>query len=239
MESATSKDELILSGVLGLLALLMAFSFSMALGRLEVRRDLMLRETSAIGNLALMADATSAAHALDIQVALSRYAQARLVAVDQSEGAARQVASRNAARLRQPLYLAVREAILMETGKPAAIGLAGAYDQVEDSAVRRDAMADVHLPNIVLWLLCIFSVVSATMIGHSISRNRTHHRAAPATLYVLLSLAFGVMLDLDHPRSGTIVIAQDPFARVVGSLAASKATRPDQRLPTKPDVHRK
>lgn len=217
-DHGSSKEDLILSGVLGLFALLMAFSFSMALSRLEVRRDLMLRETSAVGNLALMADAASTVHAAKVKAALQRYATARLVAIQQPEGARRDAALRDAVRLRQSLYLAVRETVRAETGKPGALSLATAYDQVEDSAVRRDVMTGAHLPDSVVGLLVIYSVISAGMIGKAMSGDRQRQRAAPLTLYVLVSLALGVMLDLDRPRSGTIVISQEPFAQVVRSL---------------------
>jgi hypothetical protein len=39
----------VLSGVLGLLALLVAFTFGMALNRFEMRRDLVVQEASALG----------------------------------------------------------------------------------------------------------------------------------------------------------------------------------------------
>jgi len=52
----------------------------------------------------------------------------------------------------------------------------------------------------------------------SVARNRSRHRVASSTFYVLLSFAFGVMLDLDRPKSGKIVIMQEPFDRAVQSI---------------------
>lgn len=132
-DSGSGDEGFILSGVLGLLALLMAFSFSMALSRFENRRDLMLSETSALGNLAMMADVVPAIHANEIKGALTRYAQARLSAVQRADGADRQAAERVASALRDPLSDAVRTAIRAEAGKPTAVALASAFDEVEDT----------------------------------------------------------------------------------------------------------
>ena len=44
-----SQESYLVGGMLGLLALLLAFSFSMALGRFEERRHLVIQEANAIG----------------------------------------------------------------------------------------------------------------------------------------------------------------------------------------------
>ena len=138
-----------------------------------------------------------------------------------TEGLEREDAERIALSLRKPLSQAVRNAIRAEAGKPAAVALASTYDQVEDSAVRLDAMSKAHLPDLVLWLLAIYAVISAGMMGYAIAGTLARHRTASSIFYLLLSLAFGVMLDLDRPRNGAIVISQAPFAEVVRGLHES------------------
>jgi hypothetical protein len=217
-EAVSSDEGFILSGVLGLLALLMAFSFSMALSRLEDRRDLMLQETSAVGYLHMLADGLPPAQASALQADLATYGAARLKAAAMVDGPARSAAEERAETLRAPVSDKVRAVLAEGSYGPLAVAIASAYDAVEDTAVRRQALAQAHLPARVLWLLAAYAVISAAMLGYALAGSRARHRAASSTFYLLVSLAFGVMLDLDRPRSGGIVVDQAPFAEAVAAL---------------------
>lgn len=225
-EGVSSEEGFILSGVLGLLALLMAFSFSMALNRLEDRRDLMLEEASAVGYLHVLAEGLSPEQARALQADLAAYGKARLAAAEIADGPARLAAETQAAALREPLAAAVRKALAQSPAGPLPVALAGAYDTLEDTAVRRQALAQAHLPARVLWLLAIFAGISAGMLGYALADSRGRHRAAATTFYLLVSLAFGVMLDLDRPTVGGIVVDQTPFAEAVNALALPAAPQP-------------
>jgi hypothetical protein len=220
-EHASSDEGFILSGVLGLLALLMGFSFSMALNRLEDRRDLMLTETSAVGYLAMLAESLPPERAGPLKVDLRAYAEARLAAAELADGPARLAAEQKAAALRAPLADKVRAALRELPSGPLTVALAGAYDALEDSAVRRQALSQAHLPARVLWLLAAYATISAAMLGYALAGARTGHRVASTTLYLLIALAFGVILDLDRPRAGAITIDQAPFEEAVAGLSAA------------------
>jgi hypothetical protein len=217
-DGVSSDEGFILSGVLGLLALLMAFSFSMALNRLEERRDLMLQEASAVGYLAMLADGLPQEQARALKADLATYAAARLKAAEMADGAARIAAAERAAALREPVAAHVRAVLREGTPGPLPVALAGAYDAIEDTAVRRQALSQAHLPARVLWLLAAYAVISAAMLGYALAGSRARHRVASTTLYLLTALAFGVILDLDRPRAGAIMVDQMPFAQTVEAL---------------------
>jgi hypothetical protein len=121
--------------------------------------------------------------------------------------------------LRAPLAEKVRAVLRQGEAGPYAVALAGAYDKVEDTAVRRQALTQAHLPGRVLWLLGAYAAISAAMLGYALADSGARHRVASSTLYLLIALAFGVILDLDRPRSGAIVVDQTPFAQTVELLA--------------------
>lgn len=220
-DAAPGDEAFILSGVLGLLALLMGFSFSMALDRLEDRRELMLQETSAVGYLAMLAEGLPPERAGPLKADLATYAAARLAAAEMADGGERLAAEEQAAGLRAPLAAKVRAAMRELPSGPLTVALAGAYDALEDSAVRRQALAQAHLPARVLWLLAVYATISAAMLGYALAAARARHRVASTTLYLLIALAFGVILDLDRPRAGAIVIDQAPFEEAVAGLSAA------------------
>src|SRR3954467_15474633 len=66
------------SAMLGLLALMLAFTFSMALTRFEARRDALLNEANAIGTTALRARLLPDPHRSETLKLLREYVQIRL-----------------------------------------------------------------------------------------------------------------------------------------------------------------
>jgi hypothetical protein len=233
-DSASSDEGFILSGVLGLLALLMGFSFSMALTRLEDRRDLMLAETSAVGYLDLLAEGLPPEQARPLKADLATYAAARLAAAELPDGPARLAAARKAAELREPVAAGVRAVLRDGPPGPLTVALAGAYDTLEDTAVRRQALTRAHLPPRVLWLLAVYATISAGMLGYALAGARARHRVASTTLYLLIALAFGVVLDLDRPRAGAITVDQAPFEEAVGALLQASRAPADAPSPAPP-----
>jgi hypothetical protein len=76
---ARSHIGVLQGAVLGLVGLLLAFSFSMAVGRYETRRNLVLAEANAIGTTWLRAGLLSAPHDAAVRALLRRYVDSRLV----------------------------------------------------------------------------------------------------------------------------------------------------------------
>ena len=133
--SSGSADEgFILSGVLGLLALLMAFAFSMSLNRFEDRRELMVREANAITSFSLMAETARQPYSLEVRAKLKPYAAERLAFSTARKASERGRLIKSAAGLREELKRAVRGAIQAHQGSPTAVALGQAFNAVDDAA---------------------------------------------------------------------------------------------------------
>jgi hypothetical protein len=217
-KSGSSDEGFILSGVLGLLALLMAFSFSMAVNRYENRRDLMLAEANAISSFDLMAGVVKEPLSDQLRLELKPYAAARLIASTSTGEGERSTARRRAGQELASLEDVVRQAMRAHEGSPAAVAIGNAFDAMSDAAANRNALAVAHLPERVLALLAAFCIVSAGMLGYAVASERSRHRMASGALFLLLALAFGTVLDLDRPVTGAITVSQEPLQEVVRSL---------------------
>jgi hypothetical protein len=118
----------------------------------------------------------------------------------------------------------VRAVLAEHTPGPLPAALATAHETFDDTAVQRQALAQAHLPARVLWLLAGNALISTAMMGYALAGGRARHCVASSTFYLLVSLAFGVMLDLDRPSSGGITVDQAPFAQAVaGPSQAARA----------------
>ena len=74
----TSQVGALQGAILGLLGLLLAFSFAAAGARFLERQDLILREANAIGTAYLRADLLDEPYRSDLRAALKRYAEYRI-----------------------------------------------------------------------------------------------------------------------------------------------------------------
>src|SRR5262245_57762214 len=76
--STNSEEGYAITAVLGLLALLMGFTFSLAIDRYDVRRKLVIDEANAIGTAYLRAQLLGAPHRERISGLLARYVDNRI-----------------------------------------------------------------------------------------------------------------------------------------------------------------
>jgi hypothetical protein len=207
-ETEPQSHDHLLSAVLGLLALLLGFTFSLALNRYEARRDLVVQEANAIGTTWLRAQLLEQANKTAMSALLRSYLDARL---DWSETDAAPDASRRTAALQQELWAATGQAIRSDPNPQLSRGLMDAVNQSFDLASARAAGRLAHVPDRVLTVLLLYAVLSAAMLGYTSAAKGRPQRIATISVLVLLTLALVMILDIDRPRSGAIQISQQPL----------------------------
>lgn len=210
----SSDESYAMSGVFGLLALLMAFAFGLALDRFEERRVLVVAEANAIGTLASRVALAPEASRPALLAELGRYARARLevgLATDPARSnAALARADALHARFGERLYAALADG----PGDARMTLLVPAYNEAGDIAAERRAARAARLPGMVIALLALYCVAGAGMLGYTVAGSGARHRLAAGVFFVLLAFAFATILDLDRPRGGVIHVPQDELKRV-------------------------
>lgn len=203
---ADGTDEgYILSAVLGLLALLVAFTFSLALNRFEERRTLVVAEANALGTAWLRTSLVDAPAPL--RTALRAYARERL-AFGLSDGAD-EIAAEARADALQPQVWDQALAAVRPYRTTALAGLVlDPINQAFDLAGSRHAALAARLPATVLGALCLYALASAGVLGYAMSGAGARHRIASMVMFALVVLAISLILDLDRPRDGAIRVPQ-------------------------------
>lgn len=209
----------ILSAALGLLALLIGFTFSLALSRYEMRRDLVLKEANAIGTTYLRADLTPEPFRSQLRTLLRRYVDARLALADGGEDAsAIGRAEAQADQLQQQLW-STTVAAIPHIDPPVAVPLLTAtVNETIDLAASRKAALAARLPSSVVLALLVYAAISAGILGYVIQGNRRGSQISAVLLFVLLTLAITLILDLDRPRTGSITVSQAPMLDLKASI---------------------
>lgn len=193
--------------VLGLLALLIGFTFSLALGRYDERRNLVLKESNALGTTWLRADLLEPSDTHRLRDVLRRYVDSR-VDFANAEGADAEVqANARTVALQNELWAAVVSGTAAFRDTPRASLLVTTTNESIDLSTERFAARQDHIPPRILRLLFIFSLLAAGLLGY----ERAQKRSTTTLVLLLFSLAVGLVLDLDLPSTGTVNVPQEPM----------------------------
>lgn len=207
-ETESESHEYLLAAVLGLLALLLGFTFSLALNRYEARRVMVVEEANALSTAWLKTQLLEPSKEAAIKALLRDYLDVRL---DWSEAPA---APDNAARtrdLQQKLWAATGQALRSDPNPQLSRGLMDTMNESFDLATARVEARSAHVPNRVLSVLLLYATLSAAMLGYTAAAKGRPQRIATSAVMVLLTLAMVMILDIDRPRDGSIQVSQQPL----------------------------
>ena len=205
----------LLSAILGLLALLLGFTFSLGLSRYEARRAMVVQEANAIGTTWLRAQLLEEPNRTAMSGPLRAYVDAR-IAWSMSGADDADLAATNA--LQAKLWTATGAAIRTDPSPQLSRAVMDAMNDSFDAASARAAERAAHIPNRVFDVLLLYAVLSMLMLGYTLAVGGRPHRIATGMVLVLLSLAVVVILDLDRPRGGSIQVSQQPLVDLKASL---------------------
>lgn len=218
-DHAISQLTTIEGGVLGVLALLLAFTFSMAVARYESRRELVVKEANAIGTAALRAQllpepARSEAASLFRQYVASRIELAEAA----SDVNRRQAALVTTEKLQQQLWALGAGALRSDGHSFAPALLIASLNEVIDVHGERLAAARNHVPEVVLRLELLVAVFAVGLVGYGCGAGDRRNPVSTSALAILLAAIVLLILDLDRPRRGLIQVSQQPLVELQRSL---------------------
>jgi hypothetical protein len=211
----TADDGFAMTSMLGLLALLIAFSFSIGLQRYETRRELVINEANAIGTTWLRTELLDEADRTRLQLLLREYVETRVEFGSASSAQEELAAFRRTEAVQARLWEATSEVVTPFRTTPLAALLVATTNESIDLAATRKATREDRIPPRILEILMLYALIAGVMIGYEKGR----HRMATSLLFVLLTLAASVVLDLDRPATGAIRVSQQPMLDLQRAIA--------------------
>lgn len=215
-----SDENYLVSGVFGLLALLMAFAFSLAIGRFEDRRHLALLEANAIDTMASRIELVEQPKRAELIGLLGTFARARAEAGRVQDDASWQANAGKADAAGTAFRDALIASVRTQPESAHSILLVEAMNTMLDTATARHAARGARLPGEVLLLLAFYCIAGAAMLGYALARSGHRHLTASALLFAALAAAFATIIDLDRPRGGAIVVQQQDLEQVAQRIGA-------------------
>jgi hypothetical protein len=195
--------------ILGLLGLLLAFSFAAAGGRLLERQDLIVQEANAIGTAYLRADLLDEPHRSELRAALRRYTEHRIEFSRRLRSGLDAAALAEVERLHARIWTAASAGV---ASRPASmLGVLGPVNEVIDLHATRLAAGRKRLPPLVMGLLIACSTLAVAVIGYGCGVGGRRRTPLTVSLAVLIATALWITVDLDHPRAGLVRLSDAPL----------------------------
>jgi hypothetical protein len=210
----------IAGATLGLLAFVLAFTFGLAASRFDARRQVVLKESNAIGTCYLRAGLLPAAHAAAAHRLLRDYVDVRLRA---AESGNLDEAMAKSDELHNALWSQATEAANKDPHSIVTGLFIQSLNEVIDVHSERVLIAvRSRIPGAV-WLGLYFVTVFA-MAALGYHEGLTGSRRSPAV--VALALTFSAVLllvaDLDRPREGMLQVSQQAMVDLRNSIDSAQ-----------------
>jgi hypothetical protein len=190
--------------IFGLFGLLLAFTFSGAVSRFDTHRQLLTQEANDIGSAYLRLDLLPAEAQPKLRQLFRDYTTSRLHLYDEVGAEI----SPETARLQREIWQRSTAAAMSQGASPDATRLLlPAINDMIDITTTRQTAFNMHPPEVVYWLLFVFSGGAALMAGYSM-------KAGPRDWMYSIALALAVtltvytILDVEYPRRGLIRLQQ-------------------------------
>jgi uncharacterized membrane protein len=218
-DSAAREDfSVVLAATLTLLALIIGFTFSMALNRYDQRKNYEEEEANAIGTEYLRAGLLPAADAAKVKTLLLNYLDQRVLFYGtRDEQQLRQIDTQTA-KLQAELWSAVRTPAVARPEPVIALAASGMNDVLNSQGYTQAAWRN-RIP-IEGWALMVAIAICSNVLFGFGARNDKPKFILLLVLPLVVSIAFLLIADIDSPRSGLIRVIPQNLLSLSQSLHA-------------------
>jgi hypothetical protein len=212
------RDDLntVINASLTLLALIIGFSFSMAVSRYDQRKNYEEEEANAIGTEYVRADLLPAADAAKIRSLLVQYLDQRLLFYTTRDPKRLEQVGSETAKLQSEMWAIVQNAAASSPTPIVALAVAGMNDVLNRQGYTQAAWWN-RIPDGAWALMGALAVCCCALIGYDSYRRRA---LLVTVLPFVLSLAFFLISDIDSPRRGVIRVLPQNLISLSTSLHA-------------------
>lgn len=218
-EGAPSDQEgYILSAVSGLLALLIGFTFSLAIDRFDERRDAVLQEAQAIQSAYLKTQILGEPYRTKMSSLLVEYTDNKIALGNVEPGTEQKMLLAKNEQFLTDLWAETLAAFPTIKSLDFSSSFVDTMNGLEEMDAARKEGRRAHVPTQVYAILFIYEIVAAGVFGFVMSGRRG--REIAAFLLLLFAMSMILVIDLDRPSTGRIKESQEAMVALSASLHA-------------------
>jgi hypothetical protein len=200
-ESERDYFGVVLTASLTLLALIIGFSFSMAIGRYDMRKNYEEGEANAIGTEFLRADLLSAADGAKLRDLLLKYLSQRAAFYETRDDQQLEQIRSKTAELQGELWSATKSALSKAQPTPVAALAVSGMNDVLNSEGYAHAAAWNRIPLAAWTLIGAVAVCCSLLLGYDARKTDPF---LFLVLPIVVSISLFLIADIDSPRGGFI-----------------------------------
>ena len=216
-EEMREDFNVIQTSTLTLLALIIGFSFSMAVNRYDQRKNLEEEEANAIGTQYVRADLLPAADGTKVQALLRSYLDQRILFYKAHDNPPlQQEINARTAQLQTDLWSTVRVPAAAQPTPVAALVVSGMNDVLNSQGYTQAAFWN-RIPTAAWGLMAAIAICCSLLIGYGVHSVTEGTQLRPI-LPLVVSIAFMLIADIDAPRHGIIRVNPQNLISLAESL---------------------
>ncbi len=206
--------SLVISSSLTLLALIIGFSFSMAVSRYDQRKNYEEEEANAIGTEYVRADLLPAADAARVKALLTEYLDHRLVFFTTRDEQELERINKETVRLQDQMWSVVQRDATAQPTPILGLVVSGMNDVLNRQGYTQAAWWN-RIPVGAWCLMIVLGICCSLLVGY----GARHKKGGLFTvLPFLLAVAFFLIADIDSPRRGVIRVRPQNLISLSESL---------------------
>lgn len=209
------------SAILGLMGLLLGFSFAMGVSRYDTRRSLVVQESNTIGTTWLRANFLPPEHRDPVKKLLREYVDVRLRLQGSFAGDSLGAAEiQRSAEIETALWAHTTDAAIKA---PHAItnSFVTTMNEMIDTDAERVAALRNRIPGGVWLMLVIVAAFGCFTTGYSSGFRGARSAFTSLAFPVLVTVVMLLIYDLMHPHSGLVGISQQPLLDLRNTMDAA------------------
>ncbi len=189
--------------LLGLFALIVAFTFNLSITRYDQRREVVVEEANHIGTALLRCDLYPDSIRSEFRKDFKEYVEARISYYDAKiDNKKIQESLSKADKISQRIW--IRTALFSQDPKTSLVTssqMIPALNNMIDIVTTRDELRTAHIPDSIIWLMISLALLSSFILGFGSGKKKILWVAIWCFFFVM-SVSIYFILDLDRPTQG-------------------------------------
>jgi hypothetical protein len=210
--------NVIQAATLTLLALIVGFTFSMALNRYDQRKNYEEEEANAIGTEYLRASLLPAADTTKVRALLIAYLAQRIAFYEAVNRQELLKINAQTAKAQSELWAAVQAPAIAQPTLTVHLAVAGMNDVFNSQGYTQAAWLN-RIPNAAWGLMAAIAICANALVGYSARRPKEEF-VLLLILPLVVAIAFFLIADIDSPRGGLILVRPQNLLDLAQSLRA-------------------
>jgi hypothetical protein len=192
------------SSLLGLMALMLGFTFSMALSKFETRRQVIVEEANNIGTALLRADLYPDSIRTLLRADFKDYIEARIAYYDagiDKEKIDSALAKTNVYSGR--IWNRAAGLVQNDRYRVSSLQMIPAVNSMIDIVSTRESGRKAKVPPVILIMLLILTLISSFLVGYG-QKGKRRNLVMIFTFSLMTTIALYLIMELDRPQRGLL-----------------------------------